>query len=507
MEKTLRLSFQKDPLTLDPRISSDPTSSTMVFLLFKGLTRFEPDHTIRCDLANSFHILNGYKKFIFQLGRHFWSNGDLITAHDFVQSWKRAVSPNFPVSALNFFYHIKNAEKVKKGLLPLDKVAVYAENDSTLVVELEHPCPYFPELVSFCPFFPVSSKMDEDNIFSVYSGAFELQSWNKGKEIHLKRNLLCKGPTQLSGIEIRIIPDETQAFRLFENDELDWIGDPVSPLPATYLPALFSNKQIKPIAGVVSCWFNTLTPPFSNVNLRKAFAYAIPREKLLKKLLIPDALSADHFYPGILRDDASPMKECQETARELFGDALHQLNRKQLKITLSYEATDVFSRIAALLKAYWEEAFNMSIKLEPLSFKDFFQRLPRREFQFGLLRVLSQYTDVLNFLERFQSRDLPRNFSGWENSKYKTLLKRYQKTIDRSKRQILAKQAEKILLEEMPIAPIYYSHYVYMQKPHLHHLAISPNGIVQFDRVKLETRLASFSEDPLQVASYTAVGL
>jgi oligopeptide transport system substrate-binding protein len=501
MEKTLRLSFQKDPLTLDPQKGSDPISSTMIFLLFKGLTRFEADHTIRCDLANSFHILNGYRKYIFQLGKHFWSDGTLITAHDFVYSWKRALSPNFSMSAVNFFTHIKNAEKAKKGLLSLDKVGIYAENDSTLVVELEHPCPYFPELTSFCPFFPISSRTDEDKVFSICSGPFQLQDWNRGEAISLKRNFLCKDPGQLSAIHIRIIPDEKETFSLFENDQLDWIGDPISPLPVNYLPALFSNKQVKPIAGIVSCWFNTLKPPFSNVNLRKALAYAIPREKLLKKLLIPDALSANHIYPSILQDDDSlPIKECQETARELFKDTLRQLNRKQLKITLSYEVTDVFSRIAALLKAHWEETFKMTIHLEPLSFKDFFQRIPRHEFQVSLLRVLSQYTDVFNFLERFESRDLPRNFSGWENSKYKTVLKRYQKTIDHTKRQTLAKQAEKILLKEMPIAPIYYSHYAYMQKPHVHNLAISPTGIVQFDRVILETKQSSIRDDLLEVS-------
>lgn len=496
MDNTLRLSFQKDPLALDPQRSGDPISNAMIFLLFKGLTRFEADHTIRCDLANSFHSLDGDKKYIFQLGKHFWSDGTLITAHDFVYSWKRALSPHFPVSAVNFFSHIKNAEKAKKGLLSLDKVGIYAENDSTLVVELENPCPYFPELTSFCPFFPISSKMGKGTANIICSGAFQLHEWNKGKTILLKRNFYCKDASHLDAIHIKIIPDEKQAFSLFENNQLDWIGDPVSPLPVNYLPALLTNRQIKPMAGIVSCWFNTLKTPFSNTNLRKAFAYAMPREKLLKKLLIPDALLANHIFPSILQnDDSPPIKECMETARELFKGALQQLNRKQLKITISYEVTDLFSRIAALLKAYWEEAFNITVRLEPLSFKDFFQRIPCHDFEIGLVRVLSQYTDVYNFLERFESKDLPRNFSGWENTKYKTILRQYKKTTDPKKREILAVQAEKILLEEMPIAPIYYSHYAYMQKPHVHNLAISPTGIMQFDRVKLEAKQVSIRED------------
>src|SRR5579863_5446624 len=243
MEKTLRLSFQKDPLTLDPQKSSDPVSSAVIFLLFKGLTRFEADHTIRCDLANAFHILDGYKTYVFQLGKHFWSDGTLITADDFVYSWKRALSPHSPLSGVNFFYHIKNAEKAKKGLVSLDKVGIYAKNASTLIVELEHPCPYFAELTSFCPFFPISSKADKNKVHSICNGAFQLHYWKKTERISLISNPFCKNAGHINGIDIRIVPDEKEAFNLFETDQLDWIGDPVSPLPVNYLPALFTSKQ------------------------------------------------------------------------------------------------------------------------------------------------------------------------------------------------------------------------------------------------------------------------
>jgi oligopeptide transport system substrate-binding protein len=118
-----------------------------------------------------------------------------------------------------------------------------------------------------------------------------------------------------------------------------------------------------------------------------------------------------------------------------------------------------------------------------------------------LLRVLSQYTDVINFLERFETRDLPRNFSGWENSKYKTALKQYQKTTDDTKRQAFAKQAEKILLEEMPIAPVYYSHYSYLQKSYVHNFVISPTGIAEFDRITLEENQNSMREDIAEAGS------
>src|ERR1700733_16068823 len=142
MDNTLRLSFHKDPITLDPRENGDKHSSAIIFMLYKGLTRLEADHSIHCDLADSFQVLNNHRKFIFYLGEHFWSDKTPITAHDFVHSWRRTLSPSFPLRATNFFYHLKNAEKVKNGLLPLHKIGVNARGDRILEVELEYPCPY-----------------------------------------------------------------------------------------------------------------------------------------------------------------------------------------------------------------------------------------------------------------------------------------------------------------------------------------------------------------------------
>jgi oligopeptide transport system substrate-binding protein len=483
MENTLRLSCDKDPPTLDPQKSCDKLSSAIIFLLFKGLTRFETNNTIRCDLADSFYALDNCKKYVFHLGKHSWSDGRPITAHDFVFSWKRALSPTFPAPAINFFYHIKNAEKAKKGRLSLDKVGVYANNEETLIVELEYPCPYFPELTSFCPFFPIPSQENKEKISSIYSGPFQLLYWIRGQEIFLRKNMLCKKPAQLEVIHIKIISDEKKAFALFEKGKLDWIGDPISPLPVAYLPAFSLSKKIKPIEGMVGCWFNTLKTPFHNADLRKAFAYAIPRKELLEKLLLPNALLTRGFFSSFFQGNDFP--ECQKTAKSSFQTALQECKSKFLKIKLSYEATDLFSRIAALLKTYWKDLFNIRVQLEPLSFKELFERLRQRKFEVTLIHAISQYTDKINFLERFESKYYPRNFSGWEHQKYQSILKKYRKTINHQERSDLAREAVSILLQEMPIAPVYCEHYAFLQKPRVKNLDISSIGIAHFDRVTL----------------------
>ncbi len=130
---------------------------------------------------------------------------------------------------------------------------------------------------------------------------------------------------------------------------INWIGSgvPSHPLPINYLPAFLWTKTIKPIAGLTGCWFNTVTPPFNNVKLRKAFAIAIPRKKLLEKLLLPNTLLAKRLCLSIPREPEPlfSIQECPATARTLFQAAQEELKIKRLKVVLSFfEATDEFSR-------------------------------------------------------------------------------------------------------------------------------------------------------------------
>lgn len=505
-DNILRLSFHKDPITIDPQKCGDKLSSALIFLLFRGLTRLEADQTVQCDLATSYYILDNHKKYVFHLGEHFWSDGTPITAHDFVYSWRRALAPSFPLRATNFFYPLKNAEKAKKGRVSLDKVGVYAENDHTLVVELEYPCPYFLELTSFCTLFPVPSQANaEVNTPPICSGPFQLKDWVHGKEILLQKNTQCKSssPVHIDGIHIQIISNEKEAFNLFEKDQLDWIGNPISPLPSSYLPALVSDKKIKPIAGMTCCWFNTFKGPFSNVHLRRAFSQSIPREKLLEKLFLPNALSAKRFVPSALSSSSNSIfiQENPEMAKDSFQIACQELKSKQCKITLTYEETGEFTRMATLLKAYWEEMFSIHIRLEPLSFKEFWHGLLQKKFQLSLVCSVSQCTDPFSFLEKLEFKNDPINFSGWENAKFQRYLKQYRKTVDSEKRQLIAEKAESILFEEMPITPIGYYYFAYLQKPCVKNLTISPIGVVQFDRVLLDDQQHLLEEElyPAQI--------
>lgn len=496
MNKELRINFHKDPATLDPRKSGDFISSAAIFLLFKGLTRLEANQKVTYDVADSIQISEDLKKYVFHLGNCHWSDGKEITAFDFENSWKTVLRPEFPSLSAHLFYPIKNAEKAKNGQISLDEVGVHAKNSQTLIIELEHPTPYFLELTGFCSFFPVPSHQQDQFLKPgagfISSGPFTLELWDQGKELVFKKNIHSRNlyPVLLDSISIRIIPDEKVAFSLFEKGELDWMGDPISPLPLSYLPKLLESRIVKPVGGITSCFFNTKQTPFSNLHLRKAFSFAMRREKILEKLLLPHAHAATSPVPPILK--GNNLKTFFQdgdisAAGAQFQKALLELKAKpsQLQIVLAFEATEMSFRIAKCLQEDWQEAFSISIQLEPLEFKALYDRLTFRQFTVAFTNWAAQYNDPMNILERFKFGDNIKNFSGWEDAAYVGLLNRYMKTTQQEKRLDLVDQAETLLINQMPIAPIYYFHYSYLQKPYLKNLAVSPIGVFHFDRVSL----------------------
>lgn len=495
----LNTSFSKDPATLDPRRCGDAISSVTIFLLFKGLTRLQANHEIILDIADSFYISSNGKQYTFHLGEHYWNNGKQISAFDFERSWKTILSPDFPALSAHLFYPIKNAKKAKSGQISVEKVGVYAEGPRKLVVELEGPTPYFLELVSFCSFFPVSSNHEAQfslpkNDF-VCSGPYQLERWEPRTQIILKKNPLARNSFAISleKILIYIIPDAKQAFSLFEKGQLDWIGEPFSPLPLNHLPAFLENWKTQPVGAVTLCFFNTQQQPFSDPMLRQAFSLAIQREKVLRKLSIPHASIAKGLVPPILKGNR-PTKFFPDantkTALEFFQDGIKALkiSPKKLHLILIFEASEIWFQIAKCLQKDWQDAFSIKIELEPLEFKAFYDRLSKRQYTFALARWMAQYTSPMNILERFRDQESGKNFSGWENKEYGAILKRYDEQVCEEKRIDLVEQAEALLTEHMPATPIYYFSYSYLKKPYVKNLLFSPIGRVYLEQVFLDIK-------------------
>lgn len=496
--QTLRWNIGKEPQTLDPRKARDIWGVTLMRALFEGLTRISREGEVEMALAKEVDISEDGCTYTFHLRKSFWSNGDAVTAFDFAASWKSMLRPDFPTDIADQLYGIKNARKAKMGEVNLSEVGVEAPNAETLIVHLEHPIPYFLELLSLSAFLPVSQRAPENWALQpstyVCNGPFLLSSWDHSNELQVKKNprYWQADEVKLQGMELVMLSRDTE-MQLFEDGKLDWAGSPLSSLPHDALPSLKGEGKLKigDFSGTSFLRVNTSTQiqgqknPLSNSLFRKALAVAIDRSAITEHLLQGGQRPARSLVPpemGLAQrgyfSDADPQR-----AYALFIDALLALDlpRDKLQpITLLYAIDERNAAVVQSLQQQWKVALGIDVILEAVELKLFFQRVNNKEYQLSLGSWLADFNDPSNFLELFQYRNSPRNNTEWEHPKYIDLLNRSALCKGIEERRAFLREAEQVLMEQMPIIPVYHAAMNYLKEDRLEGVALSPLGLVDF---------------------------
>jgi|JI10StandDraft_1071094.scaffolds.fasta_scaffold46012_3 oligopeptide transport system substrate-binding protein len=491
----LWINFTYSPFTADPRKSSDPVTTVTSYILYEGLTSLEPDGTVKPALAEKIKISHDRKKIIFTLKKSMWSDGSPLTAYHFEAAWKKVLNPNFPVRTASLLYPIKNGERAKKGECPLDEVGVEAIDEQTLLVHLERPTPYFLELTAYPTYFPVPYHGDEvphphQKSVLLSNGPFMLTSWRDGDEIVAVKNPYYWNAEEvkLDEIHASIIADEGTALKLFDQGKLDYVGGLISPLPLDAVATLKRGALLRhrPIAGTTLCSFNIKHFPFNNIHIRKAFAYAINRKIITENIsqMFDDIASGP--VPSILKETAQTFFEDynEEAAKHHFELGLQELGITKEEfpvITYSYFNSELQKNLAITLQSYWNNTLGITVQLEGNEIKSHLNKLHHHQYHFGQMSWIGQYHDQMNFLERFISKDAYCNYGEWENPHYSRLLVD-SFYLENGKRRAILSEAEELLMEEMPIIPLYHFHAVYLKNPNLKGLAVSPMGDVRFHR-------------------------
>lgn len=496
----MRLNFHSEPASLDPRLVRDIPTITVGKMLFDGLLRFTETGPV-CSLARSFEKKD--KRYTFYLRECHWTNGAPITAFDFEYAWKKVLSPCFPSEFANQLFIIKGGEAAKKGLLSLCDVGVWAEDSHTLVVELEYDHPHFLQLVSqpICYPIPLETELidpswaDRQGEEFVCSGPFCLAYWNHGNELALRKNFLYwdSKVVKLEHIIVSMIEDEHTELNMYESGELDWAGSPNSSIPPEALPSLKprGDLYIAPIAGTFCYKFNIEKPPFHSLKMRRAFALAINRKALVDNILQGNQMVAQSLVPPCMRDQfAFPFlkdKEGNQTlALKLFEEALEEegWTRETLPpITLIFSKSEKTQKTAQAVQQDWNQTFGIQVSLQSYEWNVFIDRLAKRNYQVGGRGFVSDLNDPKTLLDlyRFRNGDLGgNNDTGWEKEEYIALLQEAEHSLEQ--REHLLNLAERLLLEEMPIVPLYHSTACYLKKDYVKGVYLSELCDLDFKR-------------------------
>lgn len=480
-------------------------SSLFHFLLFDGLTRLDDDGKIAPSLAEKIEISADRLTYIFHLREAYWSDGSPITSWDFEKSWKDILRPDFPAMNAHLLYPIKNAEGAKMGKKSLAEVGITGTDAKTLEVTLEHPTPYFLELVAFCVFYPVNSEIDhsqpdwdqEIGKGFICSGPFCLKTWKRNNVIVLEKNpyYFREDQTIIQEISLCIVDSEMTSLQMFEKGQIDIIGQPLIPLPSDAIPELVkhSDLHIYPVPATTFCTFNVNQPPFHNVHIRKAFSYAINRRQIVQNITQLGEPPALGIIPPILkkrgRTKAFFHDADIESARKHFAQGLLELGITKAefpKVKYFYSNADSHHKIAQALQQQWQEALGIQIELESIDRKILLHLLKTRNYQMAQGFWMAQYNDPMNIFERFKYKENVKNYSGWENPEFIRLLEDSSNVQTEEERYALLEKAERLFIDEMPLAPVFHWNAAYLAKPYVKTFGTAPIGNGLFDRVFIE---------------------
>ncbi|MGD8191500.1 peptide ABC transporter substrate-binding protein [Brevibacillus ginsengisoli] len=498
--KVLRWNLHSEPPTADPTIAEDTTSLAINKATFDGLTRIQEDGKPHEAIAEKIEVSPDMKTYTFKLRDSKWSNGEPLTAKDFEFAWKRALDPKTASNYAYQLYYIKNGEAANKGKAKLDDVGVKALDDKTLQVTLENPTPFFLELTAFDTYFPVNEKLVKANPnwatdakTHLGNGPFKMESWeHKSKLVMVKNdNYWDKDAVKLDKIEFSMVEDENTELSMFENGEIDWAGHPLSSLPTDSMPAMKNSGKmvVHPVAATYWYKFNTEKPPFNNVKIRKAFAYAINRQSLIDNVLQANQQPAMAIVPPSmsLNPNGWFKDNDQETSKKLLAEGMKELGITKLPpITLSYNTSEGHKKLAEAIQDQWRKNLGADVKLENQEWKVYLETLHQGNYQVGRSGWSADFNDPINFLEIFKEKMGGNNDTRWENPKYKELLNQSALESDPQKRKEILKQAEQILMDEMPIMPIYYYTHTWVKNDKVHNVVTDALGGIDWKWASIE---------------------
>lgn len=493
-QQVVHLNIGQEPPSLDPRHGIDSVSSNILKSLFDGLTRLNVSGEPEPSVADSIDISADHKTYIFHLRESYWSDGTRVTAQDFEYAWKKVLDPTFDSARPDGLYVVKNAQAAKKGEISLDEIGVYAADQDTLVVALEHPYPSFLALLANPECMPVPMHVDQatphwmrEADSYVSNGPFRLKSWRHNYEITLERN-----PTYWDADDVRLetvhymmVEDAQTELSMFEMGELQWAGQPLSSLPPEALPTLREQGllEVQPLTATYLFLLNTTKEPFSNNKFRQALSYGINRQALVEHVTQGGQIPALRLLPPIIgmQDRAYFRDNDVEKAQNYLREALKEMGttlEDLPQLTLSYNTLEVNKQVALMLQQEWKRNLGLNIRLENADWKVHLSRMYKHQYEMSRYGAIATVNDAMDLLQNFsRGIDDAGNISPWQHYRYHELLTQARKAAIPSEREELLLEAERVFMEEMPAIPIYHYTIAYVRSPKLRDVPISPQGI------------------------------
>jgi oligopeptide transport system substrate-binding protein len=505
----LHIGNGSEPQGLDPHVVTGVPESYLISALFEGLAVKNP-YTLEPEpgVAESWEFSDDARIITFYINPTArWSNGDSMTAHDFVWSWRRALNPLMGNAYAYMLFPVKNAESYATGKLEdPSELGVKALDDLTLQVTLTEPTPYFIQLMDHYSTFPVHRPTIEkfgkasdrftkwtraENIVS--NGPFKLTEWLLNRRISME-----KSPTywdadkvRLNGIVFYPTENLVSEERMFRAEQLHYTRDvPLEKIPV--YEAMLNTPYVQaPYLGTYYYLMNTNLPPVDDVRVRRALSMTVDRDTLAATVMQKSVYPAYSITPPGTSGYQPPKLFSYDVAqaKQLLADAGYPNGEGWPGLEIIYNTSESHRKIAVAIQQMWKSKLNIDVTIANQEWKVYLDTLSQMNFTMARRGWIGDYVDPNNFLDLFLTGG-GNNLTGYSSSRYDELISTLApQATSKEQRFALFYEAESLLMQEMPIIPIY----TYTSK-HLKHASVKglPSNLmdsISFKYVSLQPQL------------------
>lgn len=475
-----------EPAELDPQIVTGVTEHHTIMALLEGLVTEDPVdlHPVP-GVAERWDVSEDGRVYTFHLrGDAKWSNGEPVTALDFWESYKRILTPTLASEYAYMHFVVTNAEVFNQGkLTDFNQVGYKALDEHTFQITLSNPTPYFLSLLNHTSWFPVhlptvrkygqpylrGNKWTRPGHY-VGNGPFVLDQWKVNAVIVAKKSPTYWDRDKVRLNEIRFYPidsadTEERAFRSGQLHVTETL--PLSKIEV-YKQRQPEVLRIDPYLGVYFYRLNVTKPPLNDKRVRLALAAGIDRQALVEKVTRGGQMPAYNLTPPGTGGYNSRAKVSDDltTARKLLAEAGFPDGRGFPKVELLFNTSEAHRAIAEAIQQMWKVNLGIEVELVNQEWKVYLDSQHTLNFQICRAAWIADYVDPNSFLDMFLTGG-GNNDTGWSNAEYDGLIAAASRESDPARRMEIFQRAEALLLDEMPIIPIYFYTRVNLRRPEL----------------------------------------
>lgn len=470
---SITVNIVSEPPEMCSITTTDTTSFSVLRHIIENLVMLDENDNVIPGVATDWTVSEDGLVYTFNLRNDMkWSNGEPVTAHDFVFAWKALLTPEFAADYASFGFIFKNGREFYEGTAKADQLGFKALDDYKLEATLAYPAPYFLSTLAFGVFAPVNEKTynefgtayGTDYNKMIYNGAFTMTSWEHENKIVLTKNpdYYNADKIEVETINMVMINDSNAALNSFRAGEVDIInvtGDQAAMMKGEGFPV--DNYDD---ASVWYLEFNLNHPQLKNINLRKAIAYAVDKQAFVENIVKNESKVAVSFTsPAIHGNKANFAEEVGailpnmdlDKAKEYLQKAKDELGTDQIKLSIICDDTDIAIQRTAFFQEQLKVNLGIDVEVESMPFKSRIERMSNKDFTMIFAGWGPDYNDPMTYLDLFETGG-GNNHSSYSNKEYDELLDKARAELDMDTRFGYLMDVEKILLDELPIAPIYW---------------------------------------------------